>query len=510
MTSRSPFYALVILLLLAGGGLTQYRHATFDVPWLPGELRRVWSVEAKVEFFALGKPVKASLAIPATQPGFERLEERSASPGYGLAFIDASQGQGRRAEWSIRKAEGPQTLYYQVDMLVAADVLDNAAVPPPLDLQVENEPYSTAASQILGRASARSADAYTLTRELIGEFNAQSESEGLLLQLKPRLKWLVEMLQQAGVPARQVQGLLLEDGRRRQELVSYLQVFAEDGSYQLFDAASGRQGRPERLLLWEYHSEPVLDLLGGRNSQVRFSIIQQDIPVNQLLQAAGESDSIWLSFSFHSLPLEEQALFKGILLIPVGVLVVVFMRIFIGLRTSGTFMPVLIAMAFIQTSLVTGLLGFLLIVGAGLVIRSYLSRLNLLLVARISAVIVTVIIMIAIFSAMAFQMGLSEGMKITFFPMIILAWTIERMSILWEEEGPREVLSQGGGSLLVAVLAYLVMDNELVRHLTFNFLGLQLVIMAVVLMAGNYTGYRLLELRRFSPLTEHTPPESRP
>jgi hypothetical protein len=144
-----------------------------------------------------------------------------------------------------------------------------------------------------------------------------------------------------------------------------------------------------------------------------------------------------MNFSIHSLPLEEQALFKGLLLIPIGVLMVVFLRVIVGIKTSGTFMPVLIAVAFIQTSLVTGLIGFLLIVGTGLVIRSYLSRLNLLLVARISAIIIMVISMIGIFSAFAFKLGLTDGMKITFFPMIILSWTIERMSILWEEEGPK-------------------------------------------------------------------------
>ena len=111
-----------------------------------------------------------------------------------------------------------------------------------------------------------------------------------------------------------------------------------------------------------------------------------------------------------------------------------------------------------------------------------------------------VIMMIGIFSALAFKLGLTDGMKITFFPMIILAWTIERMSILWEEEGPNEVLKQGGGSLLAAVIAYLAMDNELIRHLSFNFLGLQLILMATVLLLGNYTGYRLSELKRFKPL----------
>ena len=41
------------------------------------------------------------------------------------------------------------------------------------------------------------------------------------------------------------------------------------------------------------------------------------------------------------------------------------------------------------------------------------------------------------------------ALTVTFFPMIILAWTIERMSIVWEEDGPYEVVVQAGGSLLL-------------------------------------------------------------
>ena len=195
-------------------------------------------------------------------------------------------------------------------------------------------------------------------------------------------------------------------------------------------------------------------------------------------------------------------MFKSVLLIPIGVLIVVFLRIIVGLKTSGTFMPVLIAMSFLQTNLSVGLIGFLAIVGIGLIIRSWLSHLNLLLVARISTVIIAVIGIIGILSFITYKVGISDGIKITFFPMIILSWTIERMSILWEEEGPREVMKQGSGSLLVAVLAYLAMNSAIVQHVTFNFLGLQLVILAAVLLMGNYTGYRLSELKRFKPLAE--------
>ena len=71
------------------------------------------------------------------------------------------------------------------------------------------------------------------------------------------------------------------------------------------------------------------------------------------------------------------------------------------------------------------------------------------------------------------------------------------MSILWEEEGGHEVLIQGSGSLLVAVLAYLTMSNTVVAHLTFNFPELMLSLLGIILLLGKYTGFRLSELYRF-------------
>jgi hypothetical protein len=46
------------------------------------------------------------------------------------------------------------------------------------------------------------------------------------------------------------------------------------------------------------------------------------------------------------------------------------------------------------------------------------------------------------------------------------------------------------------------MTSLLVRHLTFNFIGLQFVVLALIMMLGSYTGYRLLELVRFKPMAE--------
>ncbi|MGM0535439.1 MAG: UUP1 family membrane protein [Pseudomonadota bacterium] len=499
--SRLPFYLIVAFLVVAGVALSIHRHVQFEVPWTPGEQRQVWEIEAQVNFTAEGEAAKVNMALPSSQQGYRILTEHTASPGYGLAFLE--ENGGRRAEWSTRQATGDQQLYYNVQALVAPEARNSKVESPPLRRDIVWEsPYDTAASQVIERAWSRSADPFSFARELITDFTEERQGENarLLLTQFDRTPLLVRLLNQAGVPAREVSGLLLEHGRRRQDLTPWIQVF-DDEEWALFDPRTGSRGRPDNLLLWESAGQAVLEVQGGSNSRVDFSMLSRNQPAAAAVRSQLADDTL-LNFSIHSLPLEDQALFQTILLIPIGALVVVILRVLVGIKTSGTFMPVLIALAFIQTTLITGLVGFLLVVAVGLVIRNYLSYLNLLLVARVTAVIITVIAIISVFSVLSYRFGLNAGLTITFFPMIILSWTIERMSILWEEEGPKQVLIQGGGSLLTAVLAYLAMNNPWIRHITFNFLGVQLILMALILLLGSYTGYRLLELRRFKPVTE--------
>ena len=72
-------------------------------------------------------------------------------------------------------------------------------------------------------------------------------------------------------------------------------------------------------------------------------------------------------------------------MVPLGALIVVIVRSVIGIPTVGTFMPILLAMAFSSTELIPGLVMFAMIIGLGLLVRTYLSKLDLLPVPRISA-----------------------------------------------------------------------------------------------------------------------------
>jgi len=503
-TRRFSLFAIVGLLLVLGLGQSVHRYMIYDVPWIPGTEKLIWSIEASIQFLARGEPVSVSLRRPGDQAGFAVLDESGASPGYGLSFVDHIGLP--TAQWSIREASGTQTLYYRAEVL-QRDTDDFDEEPPPrLQSRSWEEPYATAVEAVLDQAFNLSADPFSLTRQLISQFRVAdlAQNEQLLLDEvgeRNLTNLIADMLQSRDIPATTVYGLLLEDGRRRQRLKPLLRVWSDNRSEVFPFSLSPAESRLP-LLLWQPTRGFVLDVTGGSGSDLTFSMLRSEFTnYGQVASALGEADD-FLGFSIHTLPIEEQAMFKTILLLPIGALVVCLLRILVGLRTSGTFMPVLIALAFIETSLVTGLVGFLLVVAVGLMIRSYMSHLNLLLVARISAVIVTVIAIIALFSVFSYRVGLTEGLKITFFPMIILSWTVERMSILWEEEGWREVAIQGSGSLLTAVAAYLAMTNPWVRHLSFNFIGLQFVALALIMLLGNYSGYRLLELRRFKPLVD--------
>jgi len=191
-------------------------------------------------------------------------------------------------------------------------------------------------------------------------------------------------------------------------------------------------------------------------------------------------------------------------MIPLGALVVVVLRNVVGITTFGTFMPVLVALAFRETQVLAGVILFSLVVTLGLLFRFFMGNLRLLLVPRLAAVLIIVVMLMAVIS-IVYQLGLDMGLSVGLFPMVILTMTIERMSIVWEERGPTEAIQQGVGSLIVAAICFTVMDIDVLKHLFFVFPELLLWVLAICLLLGRYSGYRLLELVRFKSMAVPPP-----
>jgi hypothetical protein len=244
-------------------------------------------------------------------------------------------------------------------------------------------------------------------------------------------------------------------------------------------------------------------LEGGEKLQVTLSVnLKQEEAIWAAVHSGRIKSPLLVEFSLFSLPVHTQALYRVLLLVPVGAFLLVILRNVVGIKTFGTFMPVLIALAFRETQLLWGIVLFSVVVGLGLSVRLYFQHLKLLLVPRLAAVLIVVVLLMAGLSILTQRLGLTRGLSVALFPMVILTMTIERMSIVWDERGAGEALQQGLGSLVVAAIAHLIMTINYVEHLAFVFPELLLVLLAGTLVLGRYYGYRLLELRRFKTLVK--------
>lgn len=515
MSSRLEAAFIALLLAVVGFFMLWYKVVYLNIPLVPHAKQSYFALSAEIDLIGEGQPASISLALPSSQKGFRIVSQESEGGDFGYTIMQTEEGQ--RGEWTKRRLDGKTKIFYKITVVpepyemytmdeaqedTANVVFSEAGMDTAMQLWDESD--RAAAMTLLDIAREHSADSVSFAAQLIQQLNEEQpiESAAALLSMKKQTKisLISALLAHEKIPYRKVRGILLEDRKKGRTLTTMLEVKGAEG-WSLFDYKTGQMLKADNFFVWQRGNDALFKTKGIQKPKLSFSITETQVPVkSSMMQESYGEKSEFLNFSLFALPISQQNAFKTMLLVPMGVLIVVILRILIGIRTMGTFMPVLFALAFIQTTLLSGLIMFFVIVSTGLFIRFYLSRLRLLLVARISAVIIVVIGIMSMMSIISYKLGLTQVLTVTFFPMIILSWTIERMSILWEEEGGREVFIQGGGSLLVAVLAYFVMINPYAAYLFFNFPELLLVILSIIIMIGRYTGYRVTELLRFKPL----------
>jgi hypothetical protein len=511
MKSKYQIYLIAFVLTAIAIGIMAYKVNVLSFPLFEGEKKKLYTVEAKVDFKGKGDGVFISLALPSPQKGVYIKNESASSENFG--YTKAEENGFLRAEWSKRKVKGKHTIYYSVDVILDEKYKPETKISQKFDNEVyENFEISKVDLQVLETliedAKNHSADNVSFTAYVISQFNKKEPTQAIQLIKQKYIKnkrdlqnVIAFILAKSGIRFHKIGALLLDESKKNIGLTYYVEVFQDD-KWTLFSITKGKMTKPYNLFFWQRGQDSLIETEGAENTKVSFSITKKIIPARNAALTINKKQSSIVDFSLYTLPVESQNSFKRLLLVPIGALIVVFLRVFIGLKTSGTFMPILLAMAFVQTGLISGVIMFLLIVSIGLIVRQYLSGLNMLLVTRISAVLIIVVAIMVFLAILSYKLGIQEKITITFFPLIILAWTIERMSILWEEDGPREVFIQGTGSLIVAVLAYFAMINRTLAYLTFNFPESLLIILALIILAGRYSGYRLSELYRFASMAD--------
>ncbi len=495
---------LALTLILTGLGLAYYKHTQLGFPLKSDLVEEAWTVQARLQMRAGTGPIRVEFQLPQATPGLGRLRESFISRGYGLAVEES--GNDRVAHWTVRRASGQQSLFYQA-VFYRDQFADFTAPQPPFPEVPElAEPYATAMQSIIDDVRRQSADVASFTTELLARINSSAPSEEVaLFNSNPefrghpvRLARL--LLAGARIPTEQINGFRLVDTDRRAQPERLLAVHNQR-TWIVFDPVSGQRGLPERFLIWWVGDRPSVDVEGATLVALDWSVRRSELGALDLAeQRAVMQESRIARMSLSNLPLQTQAVYAVLLLVPIGAFIMVLMRNVVGLPSFGTFMPVLIALAFRETGLIAGLILFSTVIAVGLIIRFYLEKLQLLLVPRLTAVLVVVVILMVLLSLLSHRLGWDVGLSVGLFPMVILAMVIERMSIVWEERGAVDALKESAGSGLIAALAFYVMSLAQVQHLVFVFPELMLVLLGLTIIMGRYSGYRLSELMRFRSL----------
>lgn len=501
---RGVLTLFLLLAVIFAGYSIYYKIEYWGFSFTPKQNTNLWSVEAHISFAPTGEPIKVTLTTPRSNDAFKILEENVIAPGYKVSRNQS----GSLLTMTAPAQEKEQNIYYKIMLFDNVDTRGKTRAPQPQtpDAPIFDEQKLAAAKQILKLAEKQEGDAVSQIIRLLNQEPLDPAVQAYLpikTSQAQRVEIIGELLALKKIPSRPARGFLLEESKKALTPDLMLEAYINK-SWKIYDIKTGKKGLPDNFVLFQRGGKSLIDVMGGENSVIKFSVLKS---ITSSMDLAGQraklaGNKFWFDYSIYNLPLSQQNTLKWLSIFPLAILIIVLMRNVVGVQTMGTFTPMLLSMALIKTGFWPGMLCFGLIVAVGLMIRFLMSRFNLLLVPRISAVVIFVILMMQMLTIIGYRMDLNIAQSAVFFPIIIMAWIIERASITWEEDGPANAGKEIFFSVLVAVIVYFVISSEYIRHIMFAFNELNIVILLLVMLLGTYTGYRLLELKRFHPLAK--------
>ncbi len=502
---------LLLALVLCATSLVVllYRYKQLNTPLLPSTTSAVWKVEAMVEIKNRELPVRIRMPVPSG--GKRALVVQEAFQSSGLATAIIGKESDRSIVWTGKLARDREpVLYYWAVIETGTRYLrqpKKLKSPQSVIRSVAGSDYIELLEKFTAVQKEASSDDRDLVSRIQSLFRSKLSNEmkfinGITRSEASSARLFSGMLRLAGMPSYTARGFLAVKAEREISPRYWTRVYIDDHWEDIFPLLQ-KQPDAGKLLFWNY-----VDIARGKTKKntglrrISFAVAPDATVVHPSALRTGQESTFWTIISLDRLPVSMQATYRVMLLIPVGALIVTFFRAVIGLKTFGTFMPILIALSFRETGLFWGIELLGVVVFAGLMIRALLSKLHLLLVSRLAATLSVVILLVLAIGRVSHVVEFAQGYTVTLFPIVILTMIIERIMVSWEETGAINTLMLACNSLLLAVISYLAMMQPVVQHIVFNFPESILFILSITLLLGRYTYYRLSELFRFRSLAE--------
>lgn len=518
-------------------GVFAYKAFYLHFPIFPNENAHSWVVEVQLRFRPeWNKPLRVSFFTPQSTPYLAKVNDNIIANNYGVDHRVGRETGNQRIVLTRRNARGQQMVFYRAtfyelkssDQSHATAVTGEKPVAVSPFLSRDNQavtgevvnPAQLAVTSLIEEAQQKSADTNTFVLEVIKLLKPALDGEttddrvDMLSNSLNDYSTLAELvsvvINAANIPARVVNGVELKEKQHSLPLIQWIEYYNKD-VWESVDLQTGKTGLGKKYLPWWRGDANLFNVQGAYDVSMEMSAkYNREDAITQAMWESKKASRVITNLSLLELPIDTQLMFNIVLMIPIGALVIVLLRQLIGIPTFGTFMPVLMALSFRETGLVWGIGLFTIVVMIGLFLRAYFDELRLLVVPRLAAVLTIVVLLIAALTMVSYRFGISAGLSVTLFPMIILTMVIERMALVTEEFGAKTARRTAYGSLVAASLAYACMHNALMEHLIFLFPELLLIVLACCILLGRYNGYKLSEYFRFKKLAKAIQDNNKP
>ncbi len=512
---RRSVVITAILLGCVGLGIFLWKHIQHAMPIVPDMSARVWRLDWTIPYDATSTRTRIEFALPEATAAQAIVDEYTIDDG--LTYSVTNRDGSRIGVWEGNADRSGLALGYSVRIHIPETAGQGFAPPPKSDGETPARippPVDPAIHALLERLHVDRTDE---PEAIIAQLFAFVANEIEAVDVGPRdpryvladregdvdgrHELLRTLLVAANLDARLRRGLRLPR-RASAEVESFVEVTYEGRFRRLSILESNMSSFPRDFVVLSGANRPLITARGAITHDTRIDVLREQRPADEIASFLAPSSALIRATSLYRLPVATREVLRVLLVVPLAVLIAALFRNIVGLRTFGTFMPVLIGLSIRDLGLGAG---FLLIGGClavGVVGRLALDRLRLLFVPRVCLLLCLVILSVTILAQVGHAWGVRELGKGLLFPIVILAMLIERISVSTLEEGWVSSLKLLAGSLVVGGATYPVFRSNELAHLFFGFPELILFVMGLLVLVGGYTGYRVAELWRFRSFLE--------
>jgi 7 transmembrane helices usually fused to an inactive transglutaminase/Transglutaminase-like superfamily/Inactive transglutaminase fused to 7 transmembrane helices len=489
------------------------------VKWLvagitPGRtIPPLWHVDVRLSFNSSSPRSSVRLLLPRGDDGHAIVHEQFDDDGVTRYMSAAATSRNRSARWRETKRDQSHTLDYSI-------WLDNAFVKPaeraptarqlerlrqPTKMiQADDSAIKSAALDLLKDTakSERIAAVVNFVHRTIQNTHDNSAVSAVRC-LKARQgssrsmsRLACALLRSQGIACQVVGGVRLEEEVRTH---AFFWAEAWDGQHwiTLSPTHNIAKRRPSEYLTIFRGDYSLAKFQDCEESDLLVTVEQHVPPPPVEAQVIKRSPNVLDRISLATLPPDSRQLVRNLLVLPLGALLVACFRNLVGLNTFGIFMPILLALAFRETQLMWGFVYLSTLVGVGVIVRWGLNRLKLLMIPRLATVLTVIVSMMIGLVLLGSRFGSHPALSVGLFPMVIMTTTVERFFVIQSEDGTMEALKESLTTALVVSCTYLLFRWHWLREVLFVYPELLLLVVASLLLIGRYSGYRLMELRRF-------------